>query len=277
MSLRIAFIGYGEVGQLFAGSLGAHSEVRVAAYDILFEDPQKGAELRRRASESGVRAASSAGEACRDADIVISAVTADSAIAAAEQAALWLGPSQTYVDLNSVSPATKAMIAAFVREKGAQFVEFAVMAPVSEPGIQVPILSGGETAEAVSARLNALGMRITPVSTEIGTASATKLCRSIVIKGMEALMVDFTLASQRAGVLPAVLASLNASYPGMDWENLAKVMMSRVRQHGIRRAAEMREAGRMIDELGLDGSLARAIADRHESFAKDDDATRKAS
>ena len=87
------------------------------------------------------------------------------------------------------------------------------------------------------------------------------------IKGMEALMVDFTLASEKAGVMPAVLESLKASYPGMDWENVAKVMMSRVRQHGIRRAAEMREASRMIDELGLDGSLAKAIAERHESFA----------
>ena len=106
------------------------------------------------------------------------------------------------------------------------------------------------------------------LSTEIGIASATKLCRSIVIKGMEALMVDFTLTSEKAGVMPAVLASLTASYPGMDWENVAKIMMSRVRQHGIRRAAEMREASRMIEELGLDGSLASAIADRHESFAK---------
>ncbi len=56
----------------------------------------------------------------------------------------------------------------------------------------------------------------------------------------------------------------------MDWENVTKVMMSRVKQHGIRRAAEMREASRMITELGLDGSLASAIADRHESFAGSD-------
>ena len=159
-------------------------------------------------------------------------------------------------------------MAELVRQGGANFVEFAVMAPVSGPGIEVPILSGGETAEEVSARLNELGMKITPVSTEIGTASASKLCRSIVIKGMEALMVDFTLASERAGVMPAVLESLKASYPGMDWENVAKVMMSRVQQHGVRRAAEMREASRMIAELGLDGSLASAIADRQESFAK---------
>jgi hypothetical protein len=81
-------------------------------------------------------------------------------------------------------------------------------------------------------------------------------------------MVDFTLAAERAGVMPAALASLKASYPGMDWENLAKVMISRVSRHGIRRAAEMREASRMIAELGLDSGLVGAVADRQESFAK---------
>ena len=268
MSLEIAFIGYGEVGQLFSRQLATRPDVRITVYDILFDDPLKGSELRQRASETGVHAADSAADACRKADILISAVTADSAVTVAEQVAPYLHASQIYIDLNSVSPATKERVAEAVREKGADFVEFAVMAPVSGPGIEVPILSGGKRAEEVSARLNGLGMKITPVSTEIGTASATKLCRSIVIKGMEALMVDFTLASEKAGVMPAVLESLKASYPGMDWENVAKVMMSRVRQHGIRRAAEMREASRMIDELGLDGSLAKAIAERHESFAK---------
>jgi 3-hydroxyisobutyrate dehydrogenase-like beta-hydroxyacid dehydrogenase len=268
MNLAIAFIGYGEVGQLFSRQLATKPGVRVAVYDILFEDPARGPDLRRRASEAGVLAAGGTAEACREADIVISAVTADSAVAAAEQAAPHLTPSQFYIDLNSVSPATKNQAAGHVALRGAPFVEFAVMAPVSGVGIEVPILSGGERAEEVSARLNGLGMRITPVSREIGTASATKLCRSIVIKGMEALMVDFTLAAERAGVMPAALASLKASYPGMDWESVAKVMMSRVGRHGIRRAAEMREASRMIAELGLDGRLAGAVADRQESFAR---------
>jgi 3-hydroxyisobutyrate dehydrogenase-like beta-hydroxyacid dehydrogenase len=268
MSLEIAFIGYGEVGQLFSRQLASRPGVRVTVYDILFDDPGQGPELKQRASDDKVRAAGSMAEACQMAKIIISAVTADSAVAAAREAAPHLKSQQTYVDLNSVSPATKRNVADQVRQGGADFIEFAVMAPVSGVGIEVPILSGGETAETISARLNELGMRITPVSPEIGTASATKLCRSIVIKGMEALMVDFTLASEKAGVMPAVLASLKASYPGMDWETVAKVMMSRVKQHGIRRAAEMREASRMITEFGLDGSLAAAIAERHESFAR---------
>lgn len=268
MSLEIAFIGYGEVGQLFSRQLAAKPDVRVTVYDILFDDPIRGPELKQQASYDKVRAAGSIADACAMAEIVISAVTADSAIMAAQQAASHLKPHQTYIDLNSISPATKKNVADQIRQGGAAFIEFAVMAPVSGVGIEVPILSGGATVETISERLNELGMRINPVSSEIGTASATKLCRSIVIKGMEALMVDFTLASEKAGVMPAVLASLKASYPGMDWDNIAKVMISRVKQHGVRRAAEMREASRMITELGLDGSLAAAIAERHESFAR---------
>jgi 3-hydroxyisobutyrate dehydrogenase-like beta-hydroxyacid dehydrogenase len=264
-ALRIAFIGFGEVGQLFTRQLVARPDVSVAAWDILFDGPGGGA-LKRRAAE-GVALAGDVGEACRGAAVIVSAVTADSAEAAARQAAPHLSPGQVYVDLNSVSPTTKARIAAALASSGCDFVEFAVMAPVAVPGIAVPILAGGGRAADVAALLNPLGMAIEPVSEEIGVASATKLCRSIVIKGLEALMVDLGLVGARTGVLPAVLASLTASYPGLDWAEVLRVMPGRVRQHGVRRAAEMREVARMLEENGLDGGLAEAIARRHESFA----------
>jgi 3-hydroxyisobutyrate dehydrogenase-like beta-hydroxyacid dehydrogenase len=268
MTLNIAFIGFGEVGQLFARQLEQRPEVETAVYDLKFDDSELGPPLAGIAETIGARAASSAGDVCRGADIVISAVTADQAEAAALAAAPHLEPGQIYVDLNSVSPTTKRRVAAAVRPSDAHFVEFAVMSPVEGLGIASPILAGGAEAVAVAERLNALGMKITPVSAEIGVASATKLCRSIVIKGMEALMVDLGLAGGKAGVLPAVLASLTASYPGMDWAELVRVMPKRVTRHGIRRAAEMREAARMLDELGFSGALSEAIAQRHESFAR---------
>lgn len=64
------------------------------------------------------------------------------------------------------------------------------MAPVSPQRLKVPILAGGAAAMATAEKLNALGMAIRPVATEIGRASATKLCRSIMIKGIEVLMRD---------------------------------------------------------------------------------------
>jgi 3-hydroxyisobutyrate dehydrogenase-like beta-hydroxyacid dehydrogenase len=268
MTLKIAFIGFGEVGQLFTEQLSRRPDVEIAVYDVLFDDGLAGADLKRTAARSGAHAAESSAGACQGSHFVISAVTAYSAVTAAREASAALDRSQIYIDLNSVSPSTKRLVGEEAARHGAGFVEFAVMAPVAGPGIAVPILAGGRQAEAVAAALNPLGMSITPASSEIGVASATKLCRSIVIKGMEALMVDLNLAAERAGVMPAVLASLTASYPGIDWADVAKVMPSRVRRHGIRRAAEMREASRMMAEMGLDGSLAQAIAERQERFAQ---------
>jgi 3-hydroxyisobutyrate dehydrogenase-like beta-hydroxyacid dehydrogenase len=268
MILTIGFIGFGEVGQLFSRQLAAQANVAVAVYDILFDRPDARSELDRCAGSAGVRTVATLDELCRASRIVISAVTADQAVAAARAAAPALSEAHVYLDLNSVSPTTKRLAADAVGGAGAQFVEFAVMAPVGGPGISVPILAGGEAAAEIAATLNPLGMAIAPVSPEIGVASATKLCRSIVIKGMEALMVDLSLAGEKAGVLPGVLTSLSASYPGLDWAEILDVMPSRVKRHGVRRAAEMREVSRMMSELGLDGSLAEAIAARHEAFAE---------
>ena len=268
MTLRIAFIGFGEVGQLFARELAAKPDIEVAVHDRKFAEAALRAPLAEIAREGKARFAESYASACEGADLVVSAVTADQAEAAAASASPHLNAGQIYIDLNSVSPTAKRAVAAAVAPSGAAFVEFAVMSPVAGLGITSPILAGGAGAEALAARLNALGMKITAVSPEIGVASATKLCRSIVIKGLEAIMIDLNLAADGAGVKPAVLASLVASYPGMPWADIADYMPPRVARHGVRRAAEMREAARMMREMGLNGDFSDAIAARHESYAK---------
>lgn len=270
MALAIALIGYGEVGQLFAREFVAR-DASAVVYDIKCDDPFEREPLAMLAAKDKVQLAGSPETAIRGADIVLSAVTADQAVAAARAAAGHLREGQTYVDLNSVSPSTKREVAAALG--GVDFVEFAVMSPVAGLGIASPILAGGAQAEAVADRLNPLGMKIEVVSSEIGVASATKLCRSIVIKGLEAIMVDLGLAGEKLGVTEGVLESLSASYPGMDWEEILATMPKRVARHGVRRAAEMREAARMLEEIGLSGDFAAAIARRHETYAAE---TRKA-
>ena len=128
-------------------------------------------------------------------------------------------------------------------------------------------LRGLPAAAEVAEMLNAIGMNVTAVTTEPGRASATKLCRSIMIKGIEALIVDCAAASKQWGVQKEVFASLEASFPGIDFAKLATDMAGRVRQHGVRRAAEMREAGMMLDDLGRDSGLSRAVADAQQRGA----------
>ena len=80
---------------------------------------------------------------------------------------------------------------------------------------------------------------------QVGQASAIKMARSIMIKGMEALMAERFLATRCAGVEGLVLASLSASNPEIDW---------------ARRAAEMREVPLTVAQLGLPNTMSAATA-----------------
>lgn len=259
-ALHIAFIGFGEVGQTFAKGLLARDGVRISGYDILLGQPA-GERLKGRATELGVTLHPSPAAAARGAQLVISAVTATEAEPVAEVARSYLAAGQTFLDVNSASPPTKLRAAQHVQAAGADYVEGAVMAAVLEPGIKVPILAGGPRAVDTAALLNELGMNLTPVSTEHGVASAMKLCRSIMIKGIEALMVDCAAASEAWGVKEPVFASLAKTFPSIDWHDLAAYMRERVETHGVRRSAEMREAGEMLAALGIDPGLANAVAE----------------
>lgn len=263
----IAFIGFGEVGQTFARGLVAQGAAGIRAYDLLFGSPE-GRRLEAAARQIGVGPAASPAEACAGAGLVFSAVTADRAEAVAAAAAAWLKPGQIFVDVNSAAPSTKQRAARAVAASGADYVEAAVMAPVLKPGLKVAILAGGPRAREAADILNGLGMNLTPVSESFGRASAMKLCRSIVIKGLEALMVDCAAACEAWEVKDPVFASLHATFPSLDFHALAKDMRERVATHGVRRAAEMREAAEMLAAAGLDPGLAGAVAEAQQRGAR---------
>ena len=263
----ISFIGFGEVGQTFSRGLMANGATGIRAYDLLFGSAA-GRRLEDAAQQIGVDCGTSPAEACAQAEFVFSAVTADRAEAVASEAAAWLKPGQIFVDVNSAAPSTKQRAAKAVQASGADYVEAAVMAPVLNPGLKVAILAGGPRAQAAAAILNGLGMNLTPVSEAFGGASAMKLCRSIVIKGLEALMVDCAAACEAWDVKDPVFASLHATFPSIDFHALAADMRERVATHGIRRAAEMREAAEMLAAAGLEPGLASAIADAQQRGAR---------
>lgn len=257
--LRLAFIGFGEVGQTFSKGLLASGKAEISAWDLKFASEPEGRNLAATRS-LGVRGAKSAADAALLADIIISAVTASEAENVAREAAGYVKAGQLFVDVNSAAPTTKIRAAAHVQGAGGDYVEGAVMAPVLAPGIKVPILSGGPKGEHATRFLNDLGMNLTHVSTELGRASAMKLCRSIIIKGLEALMVDCTASCNAWDVKNEVFASLGATFPSIDFHALSDNMLERVATHGVRRSAEMYEAGEMVEAAGINPDLVNAVA-----------------
>jgi len=264
--LHIALVGYGEVGKIFAAELIARG-ARISFFDILLADDQAGAAMRAHAASLGATACDTLAAALDGAQLTISAVTASSTLAVAEEAARSIRPGQFFLDLNSASPTTKQTSARLIDAAGGYYVEAAVMGSVPPYGIKVPIILGGSKREGLARLLAPADMRMEPGVAEVGVASAVKMCRSIMIKGLEALTVECMLTARRYGVEDQVLASLDETYPGMDWQKEADYLVSRVVQHGRRRAAEMREVARTVEEVGMQPLLAAPTALRQDWMA----------
>jgi 3-hydroxyisobutyrate dehydrogenase-like beta-hydroxyacid dehydrogenase len=266
---RIAIIGFGEAGGILGHDLRAGGAA-VSTYDILFEAPAAREAMLAKARRLNLRAAESLADAVWDAQLVISAVTASAALGVAAAAARRVGAGGIFLDINSVSPATKREMAEQFATSPAHFVEAAVMAAFPPQRLKAPILLGGPQAASVAAELSAIGLNVSVASNRIGVASAIKMCRSVVIKGLEALAVESMLAARRYGAEDAVLKSLAATYPEMGWQGaLPDYLISRVVEHGQRRAEEMREVARAVRDVGIDPLLSEAIAQRQDGLAKE--------
>jgi len=265
--LRVALIGYGEVGRILGCALHARGLASLSTFDRLFDDPARREAMRQRARDDGVLPAATAATAVADADLVLCAVTADQTSAAAQSVAASLRAGAFYVDVNSASPQTKCNCAALIDAANGRYVEMAVMTSVPPYGIRVPMLSGGPHAADVAPLLATLGFRVEPASDKLGVASAIKMCRSVIVKGMEAIVIESFLTARRYGVERQVLASLAETFPGLDWEKNGDYFFQRVVAHGKRRAEEMREAAATVREAGLEPFMASAIADRHAWLA----------
>lgn len=265
--MQIAFIGFGEAGQTISRGLRAGQPVRIRTYDILFDDPANQGKLKHAADALGVATARDHVDAVRGADFVFLAVTASSSLEAAQSCLPGLGKGQLFLDINSVSPQRKIETAARVAPTGASYVDVAVMAPVAPYLHRVPCLVGGPGAAAFVAAARTLGMNTEFVSVEVGQACAIKMFRSIMIKGLEALMLESMLAASEYRVEERVLASLKETFPTLDWERLSGYLIERVVSHGQRRAAEMLEVAQTLEGIGLEPIMARATAARQQWLA----------
>ncbi|MFT4089306.1 MAG: DUF1932 domain-containing protein [Asticcacaulis sp.] len=242
----IALIGFGEVGKALKADMVASGKT-VRAYDIAVE----------------ADGFDSAAEAVKGAGLIISAVTAARTVDAAKSVIGGIEKGSYYLDLNSAAPATKQQAALIIERAGGRFVEASVMSPIFPKRIASPILLGGPHARMFEADIQALGFTGAKLCSEqLGKASATKLCRSVMIKGLEALISESLLSARFYGVEAEVLASLNNLFPHPDWSGYAQYMISRTLEHGARRSEEMFEAAKTVEGAGIHPLMATATAHR---------------
>jgi 3-hydroxyisobutyrate dehydrogenase-like beta-hydroxyacid dehydrogenase len=266
-SVTVGLLGFGEVGQVLADDLSAVGGVLLRAYDTQFGRDS----LPHRAvhARTQIEPAASASDLPRGCDVVISAVTAAEDVAATRSICEGLGAGTYVLDLNSVAPDTRRACAALVDDAGGRYVEAAVMAPIAPRRSRSPMLLGGPHAAAFQPQGKALGFSDTRLfSSEIGPASATKMCRSVIVKGLEAVVTESLLAARHYAVDEAVLESLGDLMAGRDWRAYAHYLIGRSIEHGARRAEEMLEVTSTVSAAGIEPLMSTACATRQAWAAR---------
>jgi len=244
---RIALIGYGEVGHILDEDFRALGHT-VSVYDVAVPG-------------------TSLAEALAEAELVVSAVTPGSCVGAAQAATDHLPDGAWFFDLNSASPGHKTAAAQLVDDAGGRYVEAALMSAIGPRRLGSPFLLGGAWAAPFAEVADGFGLTdVTVVPGPVGRAAATKLCRSVVVKGLEALFTEGLAAARHHGVEDDVLASLSNILPEADWEQIAGYFVSRSLRHGRRRSEEMLEAAATVDESGIEPLMSQA-ASRRQSWA----------
>lgn len=252
MTTTIGFLGFGEAAQAFAGD--KHWAGHAYSYDRKTDDVASANQKHSEYQSLSVRGAQSAPALAENCNNIISLVTANQSFLAAQNIARHLNPGTLFLDMNSVSPETKKRTAQLIEASGGKYVDAAIMAPVLPARLNVPVAVSGSWNDDALRFLSEIGFQqIERVGDQVGAASATKMIRSVLIKGIEALTAECLIAANAAGVLNGVLKSL-----GPEWAERANYNFERMMVHGERRAAEMKEVCATLDSLGISPRMSEA-------------------
>ncbi|MEV1177825.1 DUF1932 domain-containing protein [Nonomuraea sp. NPDC049784] len=264
---QVALLGYGEVGRVLAHGLAPR--VRLRVYDPA-SPPAPAAERSPahlhglanavgRASAGGTFLVACNADAVRGADIVIAVTTGADSVTACEESRPYLKPGALYADLSTGAPGDKRRIAELVEPAGATAVDGAIMAPIPLRGLATPILASGGGAEPFAAFAGHHGMDVTPIDGAPGDAAARKLLRSVLVKGLSALIMESQRAAEAAGLGEWFWDHLLETVTGAD-ERFVRRLLEGAGQHSLRRVHEMHAATRMLESLGVPYGMTAATA-----------------
>ncbi|NLS06863.1 NAD(P)-dependent oxidoreductase [Rhizobium sp. P32RR-XVIII] len=253
----IGFLGFGEASFNIAEGLRGEGLKGIRAYDAAWQKVPQSELIKTRAAKADVVLEPTLQDLVEKSDIVVCSISANLALPIAEQCAPLLRPDQLYVDINSAGPDTKVAVDRVVSPH-ATFVDVAVMGTVPGNRHKVPMLASGKGASTFAEFCNGYGMSVTALAGPAGKASASKMFRSIFMKGYVMLLLEAVIAGRQFGLEDDVLASIRDTITGGDFLRNANDLIARGVIHAERREHEMDEVIATLRSLGVDDTMSRA-------------------
>ncbi|QRF32054.1 NAD(P)-dependent oxidoreductase [Bacillus safensis] len=265
--MKIGFIGYGEAAYELSTGLKTEGLDQFYAYDVLLQNEKLAGALKEKASQTGVQLTSSISEVIEKSDIVIAAVPANKTLEVAQSVSGSLKENQLYVDVSASTPDIKKQVANEIEKQKALFVDAAMLGPLPVNKHKVPITASGSGTNQFMKVMNAYGMNITKISDQPGDASALKLIRSVYMKGIVGLMIEFLEISKKYNVEHQVISSLSDTMDSKNFEETMNRLVTGSALHAKRRAIELLGSIKMLDEAEVDASMSRAAQQKLERLA----------
>ena len=243
--MKVAILGLGEVGSQFANDL-AKLNVTVFGWD-----PNPKREL-----HPSIMFTKSNADAVRQSEIIFSVNLSSVSEAVAREVLPVLTDQKIYLEMNTASPKKKISINQLLKPSGVQFVDLAIMAPVPPKGIKTPFLISGNGAKLFHEKLRGLKLDIEVLSENVGDASTKKLLRSIVYKGVAAVICEAVEAGQSFGLEQFVWEQIHAVIGGND--ELINRFIEGSKTHAERRIHEMEAVVNMLEENKVEPIISKA-------------------
>jgi len=266
--MELGFVGFGEAAFEMASGLNREGIDRFYAYDALLDNPNFSDRIRERASKANVLLLESADEVLKVCSIVIAAVPADKTLEVAQSLAASYKKDLVYVDVSASTPEIKKQVASVVEGRGALFVDAAMLGPLPVYQHRVPISASGSGAGSFIKTMTGYGMQITKISDHPGDASALKLIRSIYMKGIAGLMVEFLEAAKKYGVEEAAISSIDETMNAKTFVETMNRLVTGSALHAKRRAVELGGSIEMLQESDIDASISIAAQKKLERLAQ---------
>lgn len=252
--MKIAVLGMGEAGTVYAAGFVAIG-VTVVTYDPV-----------DRSRPDGVATASSAAEAVRGADLVLSLVTAAHAVDVADEVASYLEPTAVYADLNAAAPQRKEEVAAALGAAADRCADVAVLGSVPRFGPQTALITSGPVCGDVAEQFRALGAEVDAIGGKPGDASRRKILRTVFMKGLGAVITEAVDAGEAAGEGEWVRAQIAGEL--VDGETTLDRLDRGTRKHALRRAHESEAAADLLDSLDVPPLVTTAVGNRHRALSQ---------
>ncbi|MDT8861836.1 DUF1932 domain-containing protein [Alkalihalobacillus sp. MEB130] len=259
--MKVGFIGFGEAAYHISSGLLEDGVEQIYAFDVNVDHPSFGSIIKKRVEELKVDLATTLEDLIKHTDVVICATSAKFAKSIAKEAVPFLTDKQIYVDMNATSPMVKEEIADIIQDQ-CQFVDAAVVESIPNFKHKVPILVSGKGASGFIQLSKKIGMNVTVINDQPGSASAIKMARSTFMKGFTALLLETLSISNKYNVDELIMESINESITSKPLKITANNLLTRTAIHAERRVAEMDEVIKTLDQSNVDSIMSQATKEK---------------